>query len=135
MKNSKVLKGFLILSGLLLTFIGGATLFMPVAMKASAGINIAGNISVINDTRASSALLMVAALLIISGAFSRKLAFTSSLLSVILFLSIGVGRIISIVSDGMPVDGLVKATGLELVLGITGAILFKVYQDKQSFSH
>lgn len=135
MKNSKVLKGFLILSGLLLTFIGGATLFMPVAMKASAGINIAGNISVINDTRASSALLMVAALLIISGAFSRKLAFTSSLLSVILFLSIGVGRIISIVSDGMPVDGLVKATGLELVLGITGAILFKVYQDKPSFSH
>jgi len=135
MKNSKVLKGFLILSGLLLTFIGGATLFMPVAMKASAGINIAGNISVINDTRASSALLMVAALLIISGAFSRKLTFTSSLLSVILFLSIGIGRIISIVSDGMPVDGLVKATGLELVLGITGAILFKVYQDKQSFIH
>ncbi|OJJ14629.1 hypothetical protein BKI52_42125 [marine bacterium AO1-C] len=135
MKNSKVLKGFLILSGLLLTFIGGATLFMPVAMKASAGINIAGNISVINDTRASSALLMVAALLIISGAFSRKLAFTSSLLSVIIFLSIGIGRIISIISDGMPVDGLVKATGLELVLGVTGAILFKVYQDKQSFSH
>ena len=130
MKNSKVLKGFLILSGLLLTFIGGATLFMPVAMKASAGINIAGNISVINDTRASSALFLAVALLIISGAFSRKLTFTASLISFIFFLSVGTGRIISLVADGMPVDGLVKATGLELVLGIIGAILFKVYQDK-----
>ena len=131
MKNSKVLKGFLIISGLLLTFIGGATLLMPVAMKTGSGINIAGNISVINDTRASSALLLAAALLIISGAFSRKLVFTSSLISFILFLSIGIGRIISIVTDGMPVDGLVKATGLELVLGITGAILFIVNQEKK----
>ena len=33
MKNSKVLKTYLIISGVLLTFIGGATLVIPVDMK------------------------------------------------------------------------------------------------------
>ncbi|MTI32141.1 DUF4345 domain-containing protein [Xanthovirga aplysinae] len=130
MKNSKVLKTFLIISGLLLTFIGGTTLMMPVEMKAGAGIDIAGNISVINDVRASSALILAIAILTIIGAFKKNLTYTSSLVSFLLFLSIGAGRLLSILQDGMPVDGLVKATGLEFILGITGAILFTIYREK-----
>ncbi|MFD2568720.1 DUF4345 domain-containing protein [Pseudotenacibaculum haliotis] len=130
MKNSKALKIFLIVSGLLLTFIGGATLLMPVEMKAGAGIDIAGNINVLNDTRASSTLLLAFALLIILGAFVKKLTYTSSLTSFLLFLSIGTGRAISILLDGTPVDGLVKATGLEFVLGIIGIILFIRFREK-----
>lgn len=130
MRKSNVLKAYLVVSGLLLTFIGGATLAMPVAMKGGSGIEIAGNISVINDVRAASALLLVLALLTITGAFKSKLTFTSSLVSSLLFLSLGLGRVISIVLDGQPVDGLVKATGLELVLGIIGAVLFKIFQSK-----
>ncbi|NER15397.1 DUF4345 domain-containing protein [Leptobacterium flavescens] len=130
MRNSKVLKTFLVVSGLLLTFIGSATLFMPVEMKGGSGIDITGNISVINDVRASSALFLAIAVLTILGAFLKKLTYTSSLVSSLLFLSLGVGRLISILVDGMPVDGLVKATGLEFILGITGAILFAVYRDR-----
>lgn len=130
MKNSKVLKAYLIVSGLLLTFIGGSTLAIPVQMKGSAGIDIAGNVSVINDVRAASALILAIALITIAGAFIKKLTYTSSLVSFILFLSLGIGRAISLVVDGMPVDGLVKATGLEFVLGILGAILFQKFQEK-----
>ena len=130
MKNSKVLKAYLVLSGLLLSFIGSATLFMPVAIKASAGIDIAGDINTLNDTRASAALILSIAVLSILGAFIKKITFTSSLMSFLLFLSLGIGRAISIVIDGMPVDGLVKATALEFILGILGAILFLKYQER-----
>lgn len=130
MKKSKILKAYLIISGLLLTFIGGATLIIPVQMKGNAGIDIAGNISVTNDVRATSALLLAFALITISGVFVRKLTYTSSLISFVLFLSLGAGRLISILIDGMPVDGLVKATGLEFVLGIIGAVMFNSFQEK-----
>ncbi|MEM9649182.1 MAG: DUF4345 domain-containing protein [Bacteroidota bacterium] len=130
MKKSKVLKAYLIVSGLLLTFIGGATLAMPVEMKSGAGIDIAGDINTLNDLRASSTLILAIALISLIGAFVKRLTFTSSLIVTTLFLALGLGRAISILIDGMPVDGLVKATGLEFILGIVGAILFKVYQPK-----
>ncbi len=129
MKNSKVLKAFLILSGLLLTFIGGTTLFIPVEMKASAGIDIAQNISVINDIRAFSALLFTVGVLTILGAFTHKLTYTSILISSMLFLSLGGGRLLSILMDGMPVDGLTKATMLEFVFGIIGTLLFVKHKE------
>ncbi|PWJ43258.1 DUF4345 domain-containing protein [Sediminitomix flava] len=129
MKKSKVLTTYLIISGLLLTFIGGATLANPIAMKASAGIDISQNISVINDVRAASALFLAVALLTIIGAFRTKLTYTSNLVVSLLFLSLGLGRLISILSDGIPVDGLVKATGLEFILGIIGVFLFQKYKS------
>lgn len=131
MRKSIVLKTYLIISGLLLTFIGGATLALPVTMKAGAGIDIANNISVINDTRAASALFLSIALITLIGAFSKKLSYTASLISSIMFLSVGTGRFISILIDGLPVDGLVKATGLEFVLGIIGAICFITFREKE----
>ena len=124
MQNSKVLKAFLGISGLLLTFIGGATLFMPVAIKASSGVDVAGQVSVLNDIRASAGLILSIGLLILSGTFVKKLTYTSSLVAALSFLSLGVGRITSIMADGMPVEGMVGATGLEFMLGITGLILF-----------
>lgn len=129
MKNSKALKAFLIISGLLLTVIGGATLFMPIAIKAASGVDVSGNISVLNDIRASAALILSMAILIILGAFVKKFAYTSTLLSFLLFLSLGIGRALSILQDGMPVDGMVKATVLEFVLGIVGAFLFFKFQE------
>ena len=130
MENSKVLKAFLIISGLLLTLIGGATLFMPVDVKAASGVDVAGNISVLNDIRASAALILSMVILVLLGAFVKKLSYTSSLVSFLLFLSLGTGRLISILLDGMPVDGMVKATGLEFTLGIVGAILFALKREK-----
>lgn len=130
MKKSKALKAYLIIGGLLLTFIGGATLAMPVTLKGGSGIDIAGNVSVINDVRASSALILAVALITLTGAFSKKLTYTSTLISLALFLSLGAGRIISILIDGMPVNGLVKATGLEVVLGLVGLVFFRTQQEK-----
>lgn len=129
MKQSKALKIFLIIAGLLLTFIGGSSLLMPVEMKATGGIDLT-TVSAINDARAAAALLFGAAILILSGAFSSKLTFTSTLVAVLVFLSLGVGRALSIALDGMPADGLFKATILEFVLGSIG--LFLLVKNKPS---
>ena len=79
MENSIVLKIFLVISGLLLTYIGASFLFMPKKMKAGQGIDIAGDISLLNETRSASALILVFAILTILGAFKNSLAFTSTL--------------------------------------------------------
>lgn len=130
MTNSNVLKAYLFISGLLLTFIGGSTLIMPVQMKASAGIDLGGNISIINDVRAFAALILTFAVLAILGAFIKRLTYTSTLVSFLLFTALGLGRLLSIFLDGSPVDGLIKATGLELILGLLGLILFSIYKKK-----
>jgi len=135
MKNSKLLKAYLILAGALLMFIGGATLFAPLAMKGGAGIDLEGNISVLNDVRAASALLLSLGLISFLGAIIKRLIYTSSLISFITLLALGLGRIISLVSDGMPVDGLVKATGLEMILGLLGAAFFLVFKQKHNQQH
>lgn len=130
MKNSKAVKIFLVISGLLLTFIGGSTLLNPIVMKASAGIDLSENINLLNDTRGFSALLLSFAILIILGAFAKRLRFTSILISTVLFLSIGVGRVVSIFIDGTPHDSLLKATGIEFIIGIIGFILFVKFKEK-----
>ncbi|WP_196885367.1 DUF4345 domain-containing protein [Aureivirga sp. CE67] len=131
MKNSKVLKIFLVISGLILAFIGGSTLIIPTEMKTTAAIEINGNVNLLNDVRAFGMLVLSVGILTISGAFNKKLTFTSNLTSSLLFLTLGLGRLISIIVDGMPVDSLQKATGLEFVLGIIGLILFLKNRNKQ----
>lgn len=126
MKNSIGLKIYLIISGLLLTVIGGSTLLMPVKMKATENIDIAGDISALNDVRAFSALLLATALLSLVGAFNKQLKYTSAFIMPLLFIALGVGRLISIVADGIPAEGMVMATVLEFVLGFIGLILFRV---------
>ncbi|WP_459210400.1 DUF4345 domain-containing protein [Aquimarina rhabdastrellae] len=131
MKKSKVLKIYLILSGLLLSFIGGATLFLPVTMKATAEIDIAGSINAMNDVRAFSALLLAVGIFSILGALIHKLSYSTTIISSLLFLSLGGGRLLSIILDGMPADGLIKATALEFVLGIIGTFLFIKYRENK----
>ncbi|MEM7102881.1 MAG: DUF4345 domain-containing protein [Bacteroidota bacterium] len=132
MKNRKVLKIYLIIAGLLLTLIGGATLFLPVDIKAAAGIDLAGNASLLNDFRASAAMILAFGILIFSGALVKSIRFTAVLLSAVVFLSLGLGRLLSILLDGMPVQDMVMATGLEFVLGITGAILFLAHKNSNA---
>ena len=129
MKDSKALKVYLMIVGVLLSFIGGATLLMPEELKGNSGIDIAGNIGVLNDVRAASALLLAMGVLTLTGAFSDKLKFSASLVATVLFLSLGAGRLLSILLDGMPVEGQIGATLLEFVLGIAGAILFRTHRD------
>ena len=129
MENSIVLKIFLAISGLLLVYIGGSFLIIPKKMKDGQGIDIAGDINMLAETRSASALILVFAILIILGIFQNSLTYISTLVSVLVLLSLGGGRLISILLDGIPVKALVIATIVELALGVVGGIIFFVFKE------
>lgn len=118
MKNSRVLKTLLFLSGLVAMGVGGAILLMPVAFHATNGIELGSSLSLLNEVRAPGGALFAMGALILTGAFMRRLAFTSTLVSAVLYLSYGLSRILSMGIDGMPAEGLVLATILEVTIGL-----------------
>jgi len=131
MKNSKVLKAILFVSGLLLLAIGMATLLTPVEFSARNGIDLHGDISLLNDVRSAGAFLAGSGFVILLGAFIDKLAYTSTIVSIVAYLSYASGRIMSLVIDGMPAEGLVKATVVEIVIGLVGIFAFIKYQENE----
>ncbi len=131
MRNSKVLKTILITSGLIATGIGAAILFMPVAFYAAYGIEIGDNFGLLNEIRASGGALLASGILIMSGAFVDKLAFTAIVVSTLLYLPYGLSRVMSIAIDGMPAEGFVQAAVFEIIIGLACIFAFVKYRGKQ----
>jgi hypothetical protein len=44
-------------------------------------------------------------------------------------IGIGIRRVVSILIDGMPVDGLIKTTVVEFTIGIIGIVMLLKYKD------
>lgn len=132
MKNSKVLKVILFLSGILLLIIGSAMLFIPVEFSARNGIEVGDNVSLLNDIRAAGAGLLASGLVIFLGVFIQKLAFTSTVVIIMAYGSYGLGRVISMGIDGMPIEGLVKATVVELIIALVGVFALSKYRNKET---
>jgi len=131
MKNSKVFKIILIISGLIASGIGAAILFSPVDFYATYGIELGDNLNLLNEIRAPGAALLTSGILIMSGAFIDKLTFTAVVVSTLLFLSYGLSRVMSIAIDGMPIEGLVQAAALEIIIGLACAFVLIKYRGKQ----
>lgn len=129
MKDSIVLKTILFVSGLLGTGIGAAILFVPDLFHASSGIELGGNASLLSEIRAPGGALLASGILVMSGAFIDRLAFTSAVLSVLLYGSYGLSRIVSFSLDGMPHTVLVQATALEIAVAVICTIALVKYRD------
>lgn len=127
MKNSNVINIVLFISGLIAASIGGAILFNPAAFYATNGIELGGDVSLLNEIRASGGALLIAGMLITSGCFMQSLKFTAVVVSALLYLSYGLSRVLSFVVDGMPSDGLVQAAGLEIIIGVVCAWVLVSY--------
>lgn len=131
MKNSKVLKTILLISGLIASGIGAAILFAPGTFYATYDIALGDNFSLLNEIRASGGALLASGLLIMSGAFVDKLAFTAAVVSTLLYLSYGLSRVMSMAIDGMPVEGLVQAAVIEIITGLACIFALVKYTGKQ----
>lgn len=131
MKNSKALKTILLISGFIASAIGATILFSPGIFYASYGITLGGNVNLLNEIRASGGALLASGLLIMSGAFVDKMAFTAAVVSTLLYLSYGLSRVLSIVIDGVPVEGLLQAAVLEIVIGLACIFSLILYSEKQ----
>lgn len=134
MKNSKVLKVILFISGLVAIGVGAAILVAPVSFYASSGIGLNGNVSLLNEIRASGGMILVVGLVIMSGVFVARLTYSAIIISMLLYLTYGLSRVLSIIIDGMPVDELVQVVILEIVIGLVCAYAFIKYRVNNSLS-
>ena len=132
MKNSKALKTILISSGLVAAGIGASILFSPAAFYATYDIVLGNDVNLLNEIRAPGAALLAIGILIMSGAFVEKLTFTSIVVSTLVYLSYGLSRVMSIAIDGMPVEGLVQAAALEIIIGVVSIFAFIKFRKQQN---
>ena len=129
MSDSKVLKSILLISALIAAGVGGAILFYPVAFFATNGIDIGGDISLLSETRAPGGALLAVGIVIALGAFVPSLTFFSIAISSLIYLAYGTSRILSMAIDGMPAEGIVMATALELAIGLVCVFALLKYRN------
>lgn len=113
-----MLKSILFVSGLIGIGVGAAILLAPGPMFAIHGVELGSNSSLLSEIRAPGGALLVCGIFILSGVFVSKLTFTATVLSILLYLSYGTSRMLSMLLDGMPAEGLVQAAILEIVIGL-----------------
>ena len=128
MTNSKVLKAILFISGLIAIGIGATILLTPVSFYAASGISLNGNVSLLNEVRASGGALLACGILIMLGAFISKLTFTAIVMSTLLYLSYGFSRFLIMSVDGMPVEALIQAVILEFGIGLICVVAFMKFR-------
>jgi len=129
MQESKVLNVILFLAGLLILVVGSATLFFPVEFSAKHGVILAQDVSLFNDIRGLGGLMLGSGLLIISGAFVKQMRFTSAMVGSVIYLTFAMARVVSIVLDGVPAEGLIKATVIETVMGLLVLVALIKYRE------
>ena len=121
--KTRLVPGFLFLSGLLLVGIGAAILLMPESFHASNGIALGENASLLSEVRAPGGLLFASGLLIIGGSFRHKLRAQSVTLATLVYGTFGLARLLSMALDGVPSTGIVGATAIELIVAALGILI------------
>ena len=88
--------------------------------------------SMLNEARAFGGAVVGLGILIILGAFSAAMTFTSSILSFVVFLSFGFARLLGIALDGMPGEEIIQGVIFEFVFGVVGATCLPKISEKNS---
>ncbi len=122
MKNSLTVI-FLFLSGMLLLVIGGTILFLPHAFYANDGILLGNDPNLLSEIRASGGLLTGSSLVILFGTFRPTLRSLVMILNILVYGSFGISRLLGMVLDGIPSNGLVIATMIELIVAAVGLLI------------
>jgi len=130
MKDSKVLKGILILIGANLIILGLWRLIDPIAFFEFSGLVLSKDAGLLNEARGLGGAIIGFGVLIFLGAFKKNLAFTSTLVAVVLFLGFGIARLISLAIDGNPGEALFMGIIGEFVMGLLALFALIKYREK-----
>lgn len=111
---------FLSIAGLMLLTIGDAVLLTPQAFYANDGVLLGNDPSLLSEIRASGGLLAGGALVIFAGIVRPGVRSLAMTLSVLIYGSFGLARLLSLTLDGMPSNSLLVATAIELTVATIG---------------
>ncbi|HBG99869.1 MAG: DUF4345 domain-containing protein [Rhodobacteraceae bacterium] len=96
--------------------IGGAILFAPQGFYAGYGIAIGSDPSLLSELRAPGAGLAAFGAVMLAGIFRPALRQPAMVAALAVFLAFPAGRLVGLVADGMPSNGILAALLLELVI-------------------
>ena len=130
MKNSKVLKGILFVLGLLLVVVGSWRLFNPIAFFENSGLILNNEAGLLSEARATGGAVVGFVLVILLGAFSQRLSYTSTISAIVVFLGFGIARVIGFALDGNPGEGIIQGIIIELVSGLLAVFALFKYREK-----
>tara|TARA_B110000285_G_C14993975_1_gene547796 strand:- start:97 stop:492 length:396 start_codon:yes stop_codon:yes gene_type:complete len=130
MRTSKVLKGILIVLGIVLIGVGLSRLFDPIGFFQNSGITLDNQAGLLSEARATGGAVLGFGLLTLFGAFNHKLSYTSTISAIIVFLGFGVARLIGFVIDGYPGDGLLPGLIIEFVSGLIAVFALFKYRER-----
>jgi hypothetical protein len=116
---------FLSVSGLLLLAIGCTILFVPHAFYASDGIVLGNDPRLLSEIRAPGGLLATSGLFILAGVLRPTLRSLAFILTILVYGSFGLSRLLSFYLDGMPSNSLAIATVIELVMAGIGLVMLR----------
>ncbi len=129
MKQSKWLKVILIVLAVTLFIFGGWRLVDPIGFYAFSGLDLPDNAGLLSEVRGAGGIIMVSGLIVGLGAFVHARSRTSVMLAAVVFLSLGLGRLLGIAVDGSPGADVIQGMAIELALGGLALFAFFKYGD------
>lgn len=110
--------------------LGAAILFAPRAMHEANNVDLGNNAGLLSEIRSPGAALIAVGVLLVTGGFLRTLTAPAAIAGAVVYLGYGLGRIVSVVMDGVPSSTLVAATAAEFVIGL--ALLLTLPQHRSA---
>ncbi|MEM6451775.1 MAG: DUF4345 domain-containing protein [Cyanobacteria bacterium P01_D01_bin.105] len=123
---------FLSIAALMLLNVGGSILLTPQSFYAGDGVLLNNDPSLLSEVRASGGMLAGGALVIFAGIIRPSMRSLSMTLSVLIYGSFGLSRLLSITIDGIPSDNLLVATTIELTVAAIGITMLYLQPNTKS---
>ena len=129
MKKSRGFRIILIVLALTLVVFGGCRLVYTGGFYAFSGLEPPDHPGLLSEARGAGGIILASGLLVGLGAFRRGWSRTSVVLAALVFLSLGMGRLLGIALDGPPGPDVMKGMAVELVFGGLALCAFFSYGD------
>ncbi len=132
MKESRSFKVILIVLALPLLIFGGWRLVDPIGFYSFSSLELPDVAGLLSEVRGAGGIMMVSGLVVGLGAFRRAWSRTSVVLAAIVFLSLGLARLLGIALDGSPGVGVIQGMTIELIFGGLALFAFFKYGDSDA---
>jgi hypothetical protein len=128
-KESRGFQVILIVLALTMVVFGGWRLIDPTGFYTFSGLELSNDAGLLSEVRGAGGIIMVSGLVVSLGAFRHAWSRTSVVLAAVVFLSLGLARLLGIAVDGSPGADIIRGMALELVFGGLALVAFFKYGD------